>query len=209
MARLTPAPGISGVFLLKAPFATQADTEYTVTAIRSFAEIRSRNNDPLSLVYTPVKLGEAEMNLDIAEGALIVVLSTRLGQLLYVPDTYILSYPHMGSVPYSYLIASVGLGMLPDALDITNIKQVVASAVSDYIGAEPEVFITRGEVSDSIDEQRHIQLTISREAAIRNRETDRAKALRLGTELQTANQRIADYEKIIQELTRQLNAGQS
>lgn len=209
MARLTPPIGISGSFLLREPFATQADTEYTVTAIRSFAEIRSRNNDPLALIYTPVKLGEVEMNLDIAENAVIVVLSTRLGQLLYVPDTYIQSYPHMGSVPYSYLIASVGLGMLPDALDVTNIKQVVASAVSDYIGVEAEVFITRGDVSDSIDEQRHVQLTISREQAIRNRETDRAKALRLGSELQTANQRIADYERIIQELTNQLNAGKS
>lgn len=201
MARLTPGIGIHGAFLLKAPFTTEPDLEYTVKALRSFAEIKARNNDPLKLVYVPVGLSQADMQLDVNEGAIIVVLSTTTGVLLYVPDTYIISYPHMGAVPYSHLIASVSLGMLPDSLDVTNIKQVIASAVSDYIGVEAEVFITRGEVTDMITEDRHVQLTISREAAIKTRETDRAKALRLAAELLAANEKLAEYEAIIEALS--------
>lgn len=201
MARNTPAPGLKGPFLLRAPFETAADLEYTVTAVRSFAEIRARNSDPFLLVYDPVKLTDADMQADIAEGAAIVVLATRTGELTYVPDTYITSYPYMGSIPYSHLIVSASLGMVSDDTDITLVQQVVASAISDFIGIEPTVFVTRGEVNDAITEERHIQLTISRQAAIKNRETDRAVALRLTTELAAANQRIAEQELIIQELT--------
>lgn len=201
MARLTPQPGLKGAFLLREPFSTSPDLEYTVTAVRSFAEIRARNSDPLLLVYEPVKLTDVEMQADIAEGAAIVVLATRTGELTYVPDTYIRSYPYMGSIPYSHLIVSASLGMIPDDLDTTLIQQVVASAISDYIGVEPTVFVTRGEVNDTISEERHVQLTISRDAAVKNRETDRAVALRTATELAAANARIAEQDLLIQELT--------
>lgn len=201
MARLTPNIGIKGAFLLKAPFATEADVEYTVVALRSIAEFTAKTGDPVELIYKKVGLGRPELTADQAEGAIIVVLSTKAGVLMYVPDTYILSYPFMGSIPYSHIILSVSLGMLPDDMDLTGAQQVVTSAVSDAIGVEPTVFISKGEVTDMIDEQRHVQLTISREAAIKNRETDRAKALRLASELQTANERIAEYELIIQQLS--------
>lgn len=200
MVRRTPAPGLKGAFLLRAPFTTEADVEYTVTAVRSFAEIRARNSDPLLLVYEPVKLTAADMQADIDEGAAIVVLRTRTGELTYVPDTYIEVYPYMGSIPYSHLIVSGSLGMIADSYDTTLITQVVASALSDFIGVEPTMFITRGEITDTISEERHVQLTISREAAVKNRETDRAAVLRLTALLDTANKRIAEQDLIIQEL---------
>lgn len=202
MARLTPPPGAKGAFLLRLPFKTVADIEYTVTAIRSFAEIRARNSDPMKLIYNPVGIDdEALMQADVAEGAAIIVLATRTGELMYVPDTYIDSYPSMGSIPYSHLIASASLGMIPDSLDTIQLQQVIASAVSDFIGVEPTVFITRGEISDVITEERHVQLTISRNEAVKNRETDRAVVLRLTKELQAANDRIAEQELIIIDLT--------
>lgn len=200
MVRRTPAPGLKGAFLLRAPFTTEADVEYTVTAVRSFAEIRARNSDPLLLVYEPVKLTAVDMQADIDEGAAIVVLRTRTGELTYVPDTYIEVYPYMGSIPYSHLIVSGSLGMIADSYDTTLITQVVASALSDFIGVEPTMFITRGETTDTISEERHVQLTISREAAVKNRETDRAAVLRLTALLDTANKRIAEQDLIIQEL---------
>lgn len=200
MVRRTPAPGLKGAFLLRAPFTTEADVEYTVTAVRSFAEIRARNSDPFLLVYDPVKLTAVDMQADIDEGAAIVVLRTRTGELTYVPDTYIEVYPYMGSIPYSHLIVSGSLGMIADSYDTTLITQVVASALSDYIGVEPTMFITRGEITDTISEERHVQLTISREAAVKNRETDRAAVLRLTALLDTANKRIAEQDLIIQEL---------
>lgn len=200
MVRRTPAPGLKGAFLLRAPFTTEADVEYTVTAVRSFAEIRARNSDPLLLVYEPVKLTAVDMQADIDEGAAIVVLRTRTGELTYVPDTYIEVYPYMGSIPYSHLIVSGSLGMIADSYDTTLITQVVASALSDFIGVEPTMFITRGEITDTISEERHVQLTISREAAVKNRETDRAAVLRLTALLDTANKRIAEQDLIIQEL---------
>lgn len=203
MARLTPSIGISGAFLLREPFTTEVGVEYTVTALRTFAEISARNNDPLALIYTPVGLDKSHMQLDKDENAVIVVLSTKAGLLKYVPDTYIDSYPYMGSVPYSHVVASVSCGMLPDSLDVTNLKQVIASAVSDFIGVEGTVFISRGEVTDMIDEARHVALTISRTAAVSNRETDRAAALRLGRELQEANAKLVEYETIIEELSSQ------
>jgi hypothetical protein len=201
MARLTPGLGIKGAFLLKEPFTTQADLEYSVTALRSFAEIRARREDPVELIYTPVGLTESDMNNDIAQGAQIVVLSTNAGVLTYVPDTYVLSYPSMGSIPYSHLIASASLGMLPDDYDTAAIEQTMASALSDHIGVEPEVFITRGAVSDQVTEDMHVQLTISREAAITNRETDRAAVIRLEALVASQQDTITQYETIIEQLT--------
>lgn len=206
MARLTPGLGAKGSFLLETPFTTEADVEYTVASLRSFAEIRARGNDPLALIYTPVNLDAVAMQKDIDEGAVIVVLATKAGVLKYVPDTYILSYPSMGSIPYSHLIISASLGMIPDSMDTTSLEQVTKSAISDFIGVEPTVFITRGEVSDTIDEARHVQLTISREAAIKNRETDRAENIRLTAALVAANARLVEYEAIIQQLSQQAEA---
>lgn len=208
MTRLTPAPGTQGSFLLETPFATEADVQYTVTALRSFAEIRARGTDPLALVYTPVGLTDTAMQADIAAGALIVVLSTSAGVLTYVPDTYILSYPSMGSIPYSHIIVSASVGMLPDSYDTTALTQSVTTAISDHIGVEPTVFVTKGEVTDVIDEQRHVQLTIARESAIKTRETDREQVLTLTAQLQTANAQITEYETVIQQLSEQLEAAE-
>lgn len=201
MARSTPPMNVKGAFLLRAPFTTNPDMEYTVVAHRSYNEVRVQKNDPFTLVYKPVGLTKADMELDIAEGAIIIALATRTGTIMYVPDTYIDSYPFMGAIPYSHLVASCSLGMLPDDFDTTTLVQAIGSAVSDHIGVEPQVFIARAETSDFIDEDRHAQLTISRNQAIVDRETDHARSLRLAEELAVANERIAEQNLLIQELS--------
>jgi hypothetical protein len=191
--------GAKGVFLLKEPFVALASRSYTVIASRSFEELVARGNDPLSLVYAPVGLTNVEYQADIALGAQVIALKALDQDVMYVPDTYILSYPDMGVVPYSWTIASVSLGMLPDTYDTALLEEKVAAAVSDYIGVEPIVSIGRAAASDMITNEQHIQLTIARQAAIKSRDTDRQTALNAQATIATLQERVTLLETYIRE----------
>ncbi|MCY1279646.1 hypothetical protein D9M68_18030 [compost metagenome] len=200
MARKTPPMAISGAFILRDPFSVSSDSTYTVVALRTFDELIARGQDPLRLIYTPVELTQTTYNADKAEGALVVCLRDKTGNLTYVPDTYIDSYPNMGSVPYSRLIIGVSLGMWPDYRNIDDVTESIRESVKAKIGVDPELSVTRGLVSDYVSETRHAQLTAARENSVEDNETDTATIIRLSDEIARLNGVVAEQEILIQAL---------
>lgn len=177
MARVTPPLRIKGVFSLRAPFAANPNVAYTVQAIRSFEEIRARNTDPLTLIYTPAGLLKADYESDVAAGAVIITLMSATEKPIYVPDTYIDSYPDMGNIDYSWLIASVSLGPLPSTFDTSLLKGQIANVVAGYIGVAPVVNIGVAALTEVVSSETHAQLVAARKGAITMNRTDRARAL--------------------------------
>ncbi|MNP89206.1 hypothetical protein D3C85_16100 [compost metagenome] len=206
MSRLTPPMGISGAFILRAPFSADANKRYTVVALRTFDELVARKQDPMRLVYEPVGLTATAYSEDQVEGALIVCLRDTSGSMMYVPDTYIDSYPQMGSVKHSRLVLGVSLGMFPDSRDLTDIKQAVIESVASKIGVVPEVFVSRASTSDYVDEQQYAQITQARNNAITNRETATATIIRLTDTIAAQEVTLAEQQLLIESLVAEIDA---
>lgn len=189
--KITPPIGATGLFQLALPWTADASKAYTVGALRSFAELIKNDIDPVELVYTPAGLSRSVYEEDAALGAVIVTLLNGSSDPIHVPDTYILSYPNMAVVPYSWLVVSASLGDLPDTEDFSLLQQAVATAVSDYIGVEPAVTIHRAQTQSSVTQEQHVQKTAARNAAIKNRVTVYQENRTLRDDLDAAKTRNA------------------
>jgi hypothetical protein len=200
MARITPPLRVKGVFSLRAPFVANPSTAYTVQAIRTFEEIRARNSDPMTLVYEPAGLTKEAYQSDMAAGAVIVTLMSATEKPIYVPDTYIESYPNMGNVEYSWLVCSMSLGALPDSFDTTLLESQIKSVVADFIGVAPTVNIGKAKLNEVVTSEQHAQLLAARKGAITNRKTDRARALEAEALVAKQLLRIQALEQMIQSM---------
>lgn len=200
MSRVTPPLRVKGTFQLRLPFVADPSTSYTVTAIRTFEEIRARSTDPMALVYTPVGLLPTDYALDVSDGAVIVTLMSANGKPIYVPDTYIVAYPDMGAIEYSHWVISASLGPLPSKFDTTLLEAQVAAVISDYIGVVPVINVGRAELLDVVSQTEHDQLQAAREGNIVNRKTDRARAIAAETLVAEQLLRIQALEQMITEM---------
>jgi hypothetical protein len=184
MARITPPLGARGLFVLRAPFNAKATVVYRVTGERSFEDLINRGVDPMKLVYDPVSLVEADYQADVAAGAAIITLMSDSEKAIYVPDTYIDSYPNMGVVPHSWMVATVDLGILPDSYDLTRLTQSVKQAVSDYIGVESTVSVATIPTTDAVTQEQAVADAAARSAAIAIRTTPYAENLVLMAQIE-------------------------
>lgn len=184
MPRLTPPLGSKGLYVLRAPWSVPADVIYVCQALRKLKDIFDLGEDPFALYYQPLGLLEADMLADMAAGAYIVTLSvdaldpTQVALNLsnvYVPDTYIEKYPEQNFVPYSHLVLSLSLGLLPDGLDLSSLKAQVANVCSDTIGVVPMVNEHVVPSSGGVTVTQHQAMETARLGLITIRDTDYAR----------------------------------
>lgn len=197
MARVTPPIGANGIFQLRAPFSALTTVSYRVGAERTFEELLRDGEDALSLVYTPVGLTQTELDADKAAGALIVVLLSDTQAPIFVPDTYIDSYPDMGIVAHSWCVATISLGMLPDTMDTSGISKAIQEAVSDYTGVESTVQISKAPTTDVVTQAQYVQNVAARQAAIKNRTSTYAANLALTAQVAALQNQLTAYLTII------------
>jgi hypothetical protein len=152
------------------------------------------------LVYTPVGLTASAYAEDQIEGAIVIALRDSAGNVMYVPDTYIESYPGLGSVPYSRLIGVVDLGMWANYRDLDDVMASIKESCKGNLGVDVEVTLARGSVTNSVTETQHVQLTAAREAAKTNNETATATIIRLSDEIAARDVTIAEQAALIEAL---------
>lgn len=197
--KTTPPLHAEGRYTLRLPWVASPTTIYSCIAIRSFADIFKLGKNVLADYYAPKNLTSLEYEADSAEGAHIVTLLSREGEVIYVPDTYIESYPNMNNVAYSHVVLSVSIGALPDYIDLTFLRQQLSAVTSDVIGVAPTVKENRAPSVGAIDPLQHENLEVSRLAAITNRTTDFAKLKIELAKNQTLLEKVAMLEKIIRD----------
>lgn len=197
MSRLTPTIGTKGLFALRSPFELVPGIEYHVAAVRSLEEVRVLDADPLTRIYLNNGLGKAEFEADRAAGANIVTLLAVNQTPVYVPDTYILSFPSKDSVPYSRLVLTSNLGPLPRDFDVALIEAKVRETISDILGFEPEVRFGELPYTGVITHDQHKTLQVAREAAIKNRNTSHAKAIEYEKLVYEQRERIQMLEQML------------
>lgn len=194
MPKFTPPLNARGIYTLRAPFPDITTKIYKCTAIRSLRDYVELGKSAFEEVYQPAGLTEADYTADLQEQANVITLTSEEFPTLYVPDTYISKYPDLEYVRYSNLVISASLGALPDDLDLTLLQQQVAGVISDVIGVMPVVRLHRYGGSGVVTMQQHQLNEASRQAAITNRLTDRARVIALQAEKAQLQQRIVDLE---------------
>ena len=174
---LTPPVNVSGMFTLANPFSQDVipNTPYTVIAVRKFADIIKKGEPPYETYYVPRGLTLSDYQRDTAAMECIVTLRSAAGQFIYVPTSYILSYPNQSGVKYTAIALLVELGAIPDTTDLIAVKNRVSNVVRDTFGLTP--VIQQVAYSDTVlkSASDHAAIEGARLAAVTEQQTDYAK----------------------------------
>lgn len=159
MAQFIPDIGCTGAYVLRAPFDTiiKANTSYVCRAVKTFNDIIGEGEDPFELYYDSVGLTQSNYDSDAAASAVIVSLQAGTGEWVYVPSTYIVSFPLVNGTKYHAMMLGVSIGAVPDTMDLTAVKNKISDDVLNIIGIRPtmkEVAVSAISILSAEDAQR-------------------------------------------------------
>ena len=150
-----------GVFKVEKPFFVESKRVYEVVAIREFDDIWLQGGDVYEEYYKPNGLSEEIYERDVKLGATIVTLKSKVGNV-YIPDTFIESFPKLGYLNYKHVILSVDIGAVSDEINLDALIADLKELASKHVGVIAKVkkhtapttnALTRDEVK-SLEKQR-------------------------------------------------------
>ena len=159
--RITPTINTVGVFKVEKPFFVESKRVYEVVAIREFDDIWLQGGDVYEEYYKPNGLSEEIYERDVKLGATIVTLKSKVGNV-YIPDTFIESFPKLGYLNYKHVILSVDIGAVSDDINLDALISDLKELASKHVGVTATVkkhtapttnALTRDEVK-SLEKQR-------------------------------------------------------
>lgn len=198
MAGITPPLLTTGRYTLVEPFTALPTVLYKCEALRTFDECQLSGVDVLNNIYILAGLTKAEYDRDKKAGNKIVTLTSATETPIYVPDSYIESFPNFDAVTYQHIVGSLDFGALPDYLNLANLQLEMAALASDIVGKEPKVTIHRAASSGLVTPVQHEAAEVARLSAIKRRTTYRAENIKLKqqvTALEQQNQVLVDLLK--------------
>lgn len=203
--KLTPPLNTSGRYVLKAPWVANPGVLYTCAAIRSFDDIYKLGYDVYKIYYesmgvingTLVNGSSFDFQSEKRQYPNIITLLGNDNTVIYVPDTFIARFPDTADVKYSHIVLSVSLGSLPDYLDLTELKNNVADAVTNVTGVTATINEHRAPSTNNPTSVQHDALEAARLSLVTNQTTLTAKLLKAQADLQLANQKIQALTAII------------
>lgn len=200
---IIPAVYAAGSFEAIAPFDSVVDPKifYTVEAVRTVPEMQALKVDLFRTVFAPAGVDEATYGDMVAraiqDGAVVISLTSRGREPVYVLSTHMKSFPLVDGVIYERMCIISDLGAVPPAL-----KDRINAAIDHFnnyiknsIGiASPKTFIgtipTRGYVSKEQSES----WEKSRQTSITEEPSDLVRAEKLTVENQQLYAYIAELE---------------
>lgn len=196
---LIPPIGAAGKFGVSAPFSSVVDsnTHYECKAVRRFVDIINLGVDPYAEYYVPNEISEQKYQEDYTAGACIVSLMSSAGVWVYVPTTYITSYPSLGGVSYTAVLLGISLGAIPDFLDLSAVKSKIVDVVKDYIGVTSSVTEVQVSASRNLSYNDHNALEVARQANIAGSKTDYALYLEQKNLVQTLQTQLTQLQEYI------------
>lgn len=197
MSRMTPQIGATGIYELKTPWTTEFNVIYTCEAIRSFNDCYLQGLDVYSSLYVTNSLDEATYQADVQANVHIVTLTSKLYPTIYVPDSYILSYPDSGYAPYRHIVISATLGLISDQQDLSFLQTQISNLISDLVGVDVPVNINEAPTLSALTEQEIERLETNRLNAIATRDTDYGKLKRAENTIATLQDKVATLENYI------------
>lgn len=168
---ITPPINASGIYTAYAPFTLPLNIVYRCDAIRTFKELIKKGINVYTTYYEPHGLSEAVYQADYDLNASIVTLVDGAGGFLYIPNTYIESYPGDAGVTYNRKVLVIELGMLPTQMDVDYIFPLVEDLVHKNLGVANNASVVTAPYTGVITHDQHVTLEAARLVAIRNYKT--------------------------------------
>lgn len=196
---LTPPIGSSGIFKLTGPFSAilQSQVSYTCDAVRRMADILKLGIDPHRTYYEPFGLTYQQYETDLQNGECIVSLRSNSGHWVYVPTSYIASYPDANGIPYTALVLGINIGAVPHYLDLSQVKQRIVDLVRETIGVTSTVTQVAVSPTKNLPQTDHNAVEAARLANITSAKTDRALYLEMKAQRDALAQRLTEVEAYI------------
>lgn len=163
---LTPPINTSGVFTLYLPFTLPAGVVYRCSAIRTFSELEKHGISVYEKYYKPMSISEDTYKVDLGLKASIVTLVSGAGEEVFVPNTYIESYPGDSGVRYSRNVIVIDVGLIPETTDISYIKDLAVDLVKHNLGVTSSVEIVTAPYTGSVSHDQHVTWETARRAAV-------------------------------------------
>lgn len=198
--RKTPSLYASGKWVLTAPYVADPSKTYTCMAIRSFSDITVLHEDVFINYYEPLGIAEAQYLQDDAAKVCIVTIMSESGEVIYVPDSYIESYPDISNTLYSHIVLSISLGALPDKLGLDFLKAQLENACGDVLGVTPDVLVHKSPSTGFVSAQDHANNEAARIAGITLVKSDYTRMLELQAQVATQQQTISVLVQRLQDL---------
>lgn len=195
--RTIPPIGTKGQYTLNAPWSTTPGVLYECAAIRSFVDLENFGTDVFAVYYDANGLTQADYETDRRNDEVIITLVSETVAPIYVPSSYIVSYPDLSHHVYSHVVLSASLGALPDKLDLTFMQSQMGDLISDTVGVVPEIHLSKAPSTGVISPSEHETLEAARIAAINNRTTPYSQVAALQQERTQLEARLAILEEII------------
>lgn len=194
-----PTVGSSGYFALRAPLDTLIvqNERYTCQAIRRISDYVAANEKPFELIYDKYKLTEEEWKNDQASNMYIVSLQSDKGHWLYVPASYILTFPIPNGIPYRAISLVVALPSIPADTDLSFIEQDIRNIIKDSIGVNCNIKPIETSRVVLFTKENHDIIKAERDILASGRGTDRARYKDTQQQLDIALGKIVALEKYI------------
>lgn len=194
-----PTIGSSGIFVLKTPLDNliTSSEKYTCLALRKITEYIANNEDVKDIAYIQNGLTESDYNIDYMNNVIIVSLQSETGHWLYIPSTYIESYPLTNGIAYRAVMIGVSLPSIPANKDLSSIEASISNLIVDNLGITPIVKTVETSRVVLISKELHEETELERNIVINNTTTDTARYNKLLQEHQDALDKIAALETFI------------
>lgn len=202
MAKKTPSLWSSGKWVLRSPWNADPNTTYTCHAIRTFEDIEKLGESVYDTYYKPyIQNGQNGWlyENEKLEYPSIVTLISNDNRIIFVPDTFITSFPSLSEFKYSQVVLSVPLGILPDSYKTTHIENAVKDKVATMLGITINPFIAKASLSINPTLEEHLALEANRNAAITNVVSYETQLIQERQKNSALQDRLSLYEDILRE----------
>lgn len=196
-----PTIGDAGYYSLKSPFdkLISENTVYTCQAIRRIGDYLAYNEDPLNDIYIANGLSQSDFDTDQASNMYIVSLQSETGQWVYVPASYILTYPITNGIPYQNFMIGVALGALPSNVDLTALQTLIGNVVYENFGIQPKMSPVALSKPVLVERSKHDNIQRARILRATEKKTDFGRYQEVLTNYLRAMDQIAKLEAFIKE----------
>jgi hypothetical protein len=182
---VVPPLNATGLYTVTAPFKLQPGAAYQCIATREFRDLSNNNIPVWERYYSPYGLSKEQYQTDVNNGVVLVTLFSDDYGAVYIPSSFIESYPDLSGVRFRHRIASVSLGAIPDTLPLEDFQKKLSELASDVVGIEPTVIIHSVELSDAVSSDDALRFEQARQARIKDRDTTYAQLTAARKEIDT------------------------
>lgn len=192
-----PSIGLTGLYVVKAPFVVKDGVSYKCTGIVSFDAAEKNGIDVLAAVFVANGLTLDDYNASKASGASLVTIEDGFADIVTLTDDYIASIPVGEGVKYSDNVITLELGQLPEGFDLTTLVENLVQRCKGFTGVECVPVEHKFPITDFVSKDQHAAFEKAREANVIYDKPDCGKLADAQETINGLRTRVHSLEQII------------